>query len=82
MIISDLNYFEVVSETYDILGGKNGNGNGKGNGNSKKIKISDSEINQTAIGGEVTIKIHKSSDFQIIASADAVNSIQIGSTDG
>lgn len=60
MIISDLNYLEVASEAFSVVGGtgKKGKGNGKGNdkdkdkdngkGNGKTVTISINKITQVA----------------------------------
>ena len=72
MVICDLSYLEIVAEKIGILGGKNDK--------NTKIKIDNSQIIQTATGGDVKIKIHKSSNVEIIASADALNSIVITAT--
>lgn len=78
MIISDLNYLEVVAEETGVVGGTTKKYYAdKLYKTDIKVVVKDSPVTQTATGGKVDIDIEKASLFSISATADAINSITV-----
>ena len=69
MIISDLNYLEVVAAS--IVGGTDTT-------TTTTITVRDSNIKQRARGGRTKVEIKEAANSTLTSSADALNTVTIG----